>query len=72
MKFHRPVPVRVPVNIPPYIIITGDGYTVYFISGINYKPSNAFKKKKHRAVDSNGVARCIRIRDYNRNIYFAT
>lgn len=65
MKFHRPVPARVPVNTPPYIIISGDGYTVYFISGINYKSNNAFKKntqkKKHRPVDFNGVARCIKI-----------
>lgn len=61
-----PVPARVPVHTPPYIIIyiAGDGYTAYFISGINYKPSNALKKEKERntePVDSNGVMRCIKI-----------
>lgn len=40
MKFHRLERARA-CEYVSYIIIIGDGYTAYFISGINYEPNNA-------------------------------
>lgn len=54
--------VRVPVNTSPYIIAVGDGYTAYILlAGLIINLAMHLKKEKHRAVDSNGVARCIKI-----------